>query len=273
MPPIKWFAAVVIAAAAVLASAASAGAQTIPTSPAATTTVVVPRGQPVQFALTVDTTHDPLIAEVSPSLENAIQMAIEQHPTIRGFRVQVNNVETDCFGDNTFSATAIVSNAQNTAVLGNICSSGMVSALPIYQAAGVVTISGSATGSFLPALGPTVFNRTAVVSDASGDPGDIWASQVATLPSALEWEQEFEAEFGTAPFLEPYPALYFDAASLLLSDLQRVSKIVNGNLVINRAALASAVRATTNFQGVSCTITLDPATGNRINNLAGCSQN
>jgi ABC-type branched-subunit amino acid transport system substrate-binding protein len=266
-------AAALIAATAVLVAAAPAGARTIPMAPTATTTVVVPRGQPVQFALTVDTTHDPLIAEVSPSLENAVQMAVGQHPTIRGFRVRVNNVETDCGGDNTLSATAIVSNTQNTAVLGNICSSGMVSALPIYQAAGVVTISGSATGSFLPALGPTVFNRTAVVSDAVGDPGDNWLSQVATLPSVSEWEQEFEAEFGTAPFLEPFPVLYFDAASLVLSDLQKVSKIVNGNLVINRAALASAVRNTTNFQGVSCTITLDPVTGNRVNDLAGCAQN
>jgi ABC-type branched-subunit amino acid transport system substrate-binding protein len=263
----------VIAATAVLVAAAPAGAQTVTTSPTATSTVVVLRGQPVQFAFTADTTHDPFIAELTPSLEDAIQMAIEQHPTIRGFRVQVNNVETDCGGDNTLSATAIVSNTQNTAVLGNICSAGMVSALPIYQAAGVVTISGSATASILPALGPTVFNRTAVVSDAAGDPGDIWASQVATLPTVLEWEQEFEAEFGISPLLEPYPALYFDAASLLLSDLQHVSKIVNGNLVINRAALASAVRNTTNFQGVSCTITLDPLTGNRVNDLAGCAQN
>jgi hypothetical protein len=266
-------AAALIAATAVLLAAAPAGAQTVATSPTATSTVVVPRGQPVQFAFTVDTTHDPLFAEVSASAEDAIQMAIEQHPTIRGFQVQMNNVETDCVGDNTLSATEIVSNTQNTAVLGNLCSSGMASALPIYQAAGVVTISGSATASSLPGLGPTVFNRTAVVSDAAGDPGDIWASQVATLPSVLEWEQEFEAEFGMTPFLEPYPVLYFDTASLLLNRLQQVSRIVNGELVINRAALASAVRNTTNFRGVSCTITLDPLTGNRINNLAGCAQN
>jgi hypothetical protein len=65
----------------------------------------MPRGQPVQIAFTADTTHVPLTAEVSTSAEDAIQMAIAQHPTIRGFRVRVNNVETDCFGDNTLSAT------------------------------------------------------------------------------------------------------------------------------------------------------------------------
>jgi ABC-type branched-subunit amino acid transport system substrate-binding protein len=273
MPLMKWFGAVAIAAAAILVPAAAAGARPVVTSPAATSIVVVPRGRPVQIAFTADTTHLPVIADVSASAEDAIRMAIEQHPTIRGFWVQLNHVETDCFGDNTASATAIVSNTQNTAVLGNICSVGMVSALPIYQAAGVVTISGSATASVLPSLGPTVFNRTAVVSDAAGDAGDIWASQVAALPSVLEWEQEFAAEFGMAPFLEPYPALYFDAASLLLNRLQQVSRVVNGNLVIDRAALARAVRNTTKFQGISCTITLDPLTGNRVDNLAGCAQN
>lgn len=267
------FAAALIAVGAVVVPAASAGAQTVATSPTATNTVVVPRGQPVQFAFTADTSEGPFFAEITASVEDAIQMAIEQHPTIRGFRVQMNDVEATCGGDNTLSATAIVNNTQNTAVLGHICSAGMVSALPIYEAAGVVTISGTASASYLPPLGPTVFNRTYVVSDAAGDAGDIWASQVAALPSVLEWGQEFEAEFGMAPFLEPFPVLYFDAASLLLSNLQKVSKIVNGNLVINRAALASAVRNTTKFQGVSCTITLDPLTGNRSNDLAGCAEN
>jgi ABC-type branched-subunit amino acid transport system substrate-binding protein len=270
----------ILAAASVVLTAALVGAQLAAARPAASSAaasaqVVVPRGQPVQFAFTADTTHVPLVAEFTASAEKAIQMAIEQHPMIRGFPVQVNDVETDCFGDTTLSATAIVSNTQNTAVLGNICSDGMVSALQIYEAAGVVTISGSASASFLPPLGPTVFNRTIVVSDAVGDAGDIWASQVATLPSVLEWEQEYEAEFGVAPFLEPLTALYFDAASLLLRDLQQVSMIVNGNLVIDRAALSSAVRNTTNFQGVTCTITLDPLTGNRVNDpeaLARCAE-
>ena len=106
--------------------------------------------------------------------------------------------------DNTASATAIVSNRQNTAVLGNLCTSGMTSALPIYEAAGLVAISGSASGSALPPLGPIVFNRTTVVSDGPGDAGDVWASQIASLPSVLEWDQQFEAEFGLAPVLSPW---------------------------------------------------------------------
>lgn len=259
-------------AAAVAALMGSSGA-----SGSAGNQVIVPRGQPVQFAFTADTTQLPIFAEFSTSAENAIQMAIERHPTIRGFPIQVNEVETLCMGgDNTASATAIVGNTQNTAVLGNLCSGGFESALPLCEAAGVVTISGSATRSSLPGtLGPTVFNRTAVVSDEEGDPGDLWALQVATLPSVLEWVQDYEAEFGVAPVLPALSALYFDAAALLVQRLQQVSRIVNGNLVIDRAALAQAVRATTKYQGVSCKITLDPNTGNRVNDqaaLARCAE-
>ena len=70
-----------------------------------------------------------------------------------------------------------------------------------------------------------------------------------------------------------FDSLYFDAATLLLDRLQQVSKIKDGNLVIDRKELAKAVRRTTDFPGVTCTITLDPKTGNRINDpasLAGC---
>lgn len=238
--------------------------------------VVVPRGQPVQLAFTVDTTQDQIFADFSESAGNAIQMAIEQHPTIRGFPIQVNSVETLCGGgDNTAPATAIVGNVQNTAVLGHFCSGGFESALPIYEAAGVVTISGSATRSSLPTLGPTVLNRT-TVSETEDDPEVAnWTAQVAALPSVLAWEQEYEAKFGEAPFLEPLAALYFDAASLLLKRLQQVSRIFHGNLVIDRAALAQAVRGTTKYQGVTCKITLDASTGNRSDDqaaLARCAE-
>jgi ABC-type branched-subunit amino acid transport system substrate-binding protein len=243
--------------------------------------VIVPRGEQVQVAFAAVNNEGEFLAAASESIENAIQMATERHPTIRGFPIGVHAVDTSCGGNNSVAATAIVDNEQNTAVLGHICSAGFANALPIYEEAGVVTISGSASASFLTPepqqtlLGPTVFNRTIVVSDAQGDAGDMWISQIAALPSVLEWQEEYEAEFGQAPVLPALSAMYFDAASLLLQRLQRVSKIANGNLVIDRAALAQAVRATTTFQGVTCKITLDPTSGNRINDqaaLARCAE-
>jgi ABC-type branched-subunit amino acid transport system substrate-binding protein len=234
--------------------------------------VVVPRGQPVQIAFVgssdfPDFTHD---------IRNGVEMAIAQHPLIRGFSIQLNESDPPCFSGpdpavaNIAVATAIVSDPRNTAVVGHLCSQAFAPALPIYEAAGIVTISGSASNSSLPALGPSVFNRTIVVSDAVGDPGDIWLSQISTLPSDLAFQQDYELEFGAPPLM--FTDLYFDAATLLLARLQQVSRIGDGRLVIDRAALAQAVRNTTKFQGVTCTVTLDPKTGNRVNDAMALSR-
>jgi ABC-type branched-subunit amino acid transport system substrate-binding protein len=226
--------------------------------------VVVQRGGAVQIVYTASTAELP---DFSPSIRNAIQLAIELHPTVRGFPIRLNTVETSCNGDNTASATAIVGNVQNVAVLGNLCSAGMVSALPIYEAAGLLTISGSATSDALPALGPNVFNRS-VVGDADG--GTAWLETVRTLPLDRFWRKLYELRFGSAP--TDFADLYFDAANLLFLRLHQVARVVGGRLVIDRAALARAVRATTGFPGVTCRITLDPATGNRLNEPAALAR-
>jgi len=153
--------------------------------------------------------------------------------------------------------------SQILGVIGHACSFGFATALPIYEAAGVVTISGSATADSLPPLGPTVFNRT-VVSD--GDGFADWYARVSTLPRDLAWQQAYAAEFGEPP--TPFADLYYDATLLLLRRLHEVGTLDHGSLVVDRNALATAVRHTVGFRGVSCTITLDPATGNRMNDSA-----
>ena len=255
--------------AAMLAALGAAGLAFIPaasessTGTSSATTVVVPHGQPVQIAF-VGSTDFPGLTQ---SFKNAIQMAIGQHPTIRGFPIHINESDPSCgdAGANVAAANAIVSNLQNAAVIGHACSSGFTPALPIYQDADLVTISGSATDASLPSLGPNVFNRTAVA-----DPNfDAWYAQVKELPSDLVFQQDYQNKFG-AP--QDFTDLYFDATSLLLGDLSKVSTIVKGNLVIDRAALANAVRNTSNYQGVTCTVTLDPSTGNRVNDPASLTQ-
>ena len=225
--------------------------------------VVVSRGQPVQIAFTADTIDLP---EYSGSIENAVRMAIEQHPRVRGFPVQLNVVETRCGQDpdvdaaDAAAAQTIVSNAQNAAVLGNLCSFGFRAALAVYQAAGVVAISGSATADWLPSPGLTVFDRT-VVSD--GDGFASWYPIVQALPSDLLWQSDYALEFGGAP--QPFADLYFDAAGLLLDRLGHVAhRDSAGDLVVDRSALAAAVRNTTDYDGVTGAIALDRATGNRL---------
>lgn len=230
-------------------------------SAAASSQVVVPRGQPVRVALAVPVSGP--LAGFGTSFGNAAHMAAEFHPNVRGFPVEVDPFDANCFGTDAAAASAIVADAQILGVIGHACSDGFSTALPIYQAAGVVTISGSATSDVLPPLGPTVFNRT-VVSDGQGFAD--WYSKVQALPSDIAWRQAYTAEFGQPP--APFADLYYDATVLLLRRLHEVGTLDQGSLAVDRAALAAAVRNTVGFRGVSCTITFDPTTGNRINDPA-----
>jgi ABC-type branched-subunit amino acid transport system substrate-binding protein len=194
-------------------------------------------------------------------------MAVDAHPSVRGFPIQINTVNAPTCGNPptaaaaaTAAATTITDNVQNVAVLGQICSFGFAQALAIYEQHGVVTITGSATNPSLPASGPSVFNRTTV--DDNGF--DQWYATISTLPSDLAWRQAYTLRFGSTP--SEFADLYYDAAGLLIRDLQRVSTInADHDLVIQRETLATAVRATTSYQGVSCTVSIDANTGNRVN--------
>src|SRR5262249_11685079 len=252
-----------------LAGLALAASLALPTA-ATAGTVVVSRGQPVEIAVALD-------PSVSPAVTNAVRMATQLIPAIRGFGVQLDSFYAPCGGDeavgpNAAVAQSVAANPQTVAVIGHECSyafsGGAVSgddgvcppaatpnALGIYEAAGVPTINGSATNPCLPADGPTVFNRT-----AAADPNfDAWYAGVQTLPSDRLWAAIYTLEFGAEP--TAYGDLYFDATTLLLARTYQVSRLSDGRLVIDRAALAQAIRHTTGFPGVTGLITLDPATG------------
>ncbi len=233
------------------------------------TPVVVPHGQPVQITLAGDLTGYGAPFELNA--EQAVRLAIVAHPSVHGFPIHLNVVNAPC-GDtaaDVAAATSIVANTQNVGVLGQFCSSGFDQALPIYQAAGVVVISGSATSDALPPFGPTVFDRTAV---SDGDGFDAWYAQVAALPRDLAWRGAFAALLGTSP--TDFADLYGDAAKMLIRSLEDTAWVDrSGNLVVDRAALARSVRHTKGLRGITCTVTIDPSTGNRVNDpkaLARC---
>jgi len=253
---------VVFSSGAALAASASDGTQ-----------VIVPRGQPVEVAFAADLTGS--ANGFTASLANAVQMAVEAHPAIRGFPIQINLVDPPC-GDATLdvaAARAIVADTQNVGVFGQFCSSGFDQALPAYQAGDLVTIMGSATDPSLPSFGPSVFNSVAVPDGCCPfvDQFDPWYAIIVTLPSDLDWRQAYSLQFGAPP--TAFADLYYDAASLLIRNLQDISSLEgSGNLVISRAALAQAVRETTKYQGVTCAITLDAATGYRANDAIALSR-
>jgi ABC-type branched-subunit amino acid transport system substrate-binding protein len=248
--------------------------------------VVVPRGGPVQIAVVLDTS-DSIGATYSAGIHNAIQMAVALQRSIRGFPIELNDgFDAPCLGDdasdqNAAAARAVVANTQNVAVLGHFCSSPFAgaalfsgpcpapsptSALATYEQHGLATINGSTTSPCLTATGPTTFNATTVP-----DPGsDIWYAQITSLPSDHLWQLLYRIEFGVAP--TPFADLYFDATRLLLTRLEQTSRVVGGALVIDRAALAQALRHTVGFPGVTCSITLDPTTGFRVDDPASLAR-
>ena len=233
---------------------------------AASGEVVVPHGSPVQIAVVLD--HSGILKTAGASARNAVQMAVEKHPRIKGFKVQLNDFDGPCGNPppNAAAATAVVENPQNVAVIGHMCSTGEQAALPIYEQAGVVTLSGSATSPLIPAFGPHVFNSVDVPDDAPGE-SDTWYATVQTLPSDIRWRMKYQQEFGSPP--DQFADLYFDAASVMLEQIAATSVVRHGNLVINRASLARAVRSLAEseeegFRGVTCWIVLDNR-GYRLN--------
>ena len=251
---------------------------------AASGQVVVPNGSPVQIAVVLD--HSGGLTAAGASARNAVQMAVERHPRIRGFKVLLNDFDGPCGGKvgdtrdipslNAAVATAVVENAQNVAVIGHMCSLGDRAALPTYETAGVVTLSGSATDPLNPTLGPHVFNSVDVPDDVPGE-SNTWYATVQTLPSDIRWRMQYQREFGSPP--DQFADLYFDAASLMLDQIAATADIRDGSLVIDRASLATAVRSVSDseeegFRGVTCRITLDNR-GYRVNDpksLAECAE-
>lgn len=248
-------------------------------------TVLVPKRQPVQIAVVIAT--DPELSDFAVGIRNAINMAVSGNPTIRGFPVQLNEFSGPCLGgdavaQNAIAANAVVANTQNAAVVGHLCSYASAntvfpyngcdpltntnepSALSIYETAGIVTINGSTTNPCLPLIGPTVFNATYVPDNFDSD---AWYAAVQTLPSHIAWSAAYTTAFGAPP--PAFADTYYDATKLLLRRLQQASKIKNGNLVIDRTALAAAVRNTTNFCGATGNLSLASG-GFRIDNPTSC---
>ena len=226
--------------------------------------IVLAPGQRLEIAVPVDQTTSG-VGPIGTAARNAVQLAIESHPRIKGFVVQQDDVAAiPCFDPtaNAAVATSIVANPDVAGVVGHLCSAGLAGALPVYESAGMVVLSGSATDPSLPGLGPSVFDRT-VVNDA--DDGSNWLTAVEQSPSVLAWQHRYQARFGIAP--TSFAELYYDAANLLLNRINQVATLNSShNLVIDRRMLSAAVRQTTDFPGVSGCISLD-AVGNRFNTL------
>ncbi len=218
-----------------------------PAHPQAGTVIIAP-GNPIQIAVAYSA-----IIPGTDDLHIAVQKAMADYGTIKGFSAQSNLHDTGC--DGTAAATEaaiIVTNTQNVGVIGPFCSGSTVGALPVFEGAGLVMISPSNTADGLYDFGPSVFNRV-IPADPIFNSWDVW---VSGLPAVKSWQADFETSAGHPPLV--FAKYAYEAAMLLLTRIDQVSSVdVGGNLVIDRLALASAVRNTHEELGITGKISLD----------------
>lgn len=105
--------------------------------------------------------------------------------------------------------------------------------------------------------------------DAAGEAANgSYASFVDTSSfadaDALEaFKARYETEFGVAPDeLGPFHAHAYDAASIIMNAIDSVATVdADGNLVINREELILAIRNTTDYAGLTGTLSCNPENG------------
>ena len=109
--------------------------------------VEIKRGQPIEIrALLSDT----VVPSVSPLLQTAIELAIEDFGPIHGYRVSVETLDEMCSGEGgRAAAEAVVADTQVVGVVGTLCSGAAVEASPILSAAGLSMISPANTSPVL----------------------------------------------------------------------------------------------------------------------------
>lgn len=218
--------------------------------------VIITPGNPVEIAVALDFNWTTL-----QDLYDAVEMAFADYGDIKGFALQQNHYDAGCDtpnGEN--AANAIVANTQNAGVIGPLCSSSTMGAAPIFESNGFVMISPSNTGSSVPSFGPNIFNRVVLEDPYFED----WEKTIESLPSVQSWQADFLAQYGRQPDL--FAKYTYDATILLLTRIKQVSKLNAGNLEIDRAKLATAVRDTFDFAGITGQIAL-AFNGNRVNTL------
>ncbi|MBI5929990.1 MAG: ABC transporter substrate-binding protein [Chloroflexi bacterium] len=105
--------------------------------------------------------------------------------------------------------------------------------------------------------------------DAAGEAANgsyasfVDTSSFANAEALDAFTTRYEAEFGVSPDeLGPYHAHAYDAASIIMNAIDAVATVdADGNLVINREELITAIRNTKDYAGLTGTLTCDPATG------------
>ncbi len=224
--------------------------------------VVVPPGGSIKLVMVADLSGP--AAGLGMVQKNAVLLALTEAEQVKGFPfAEPTIIDDQCKSDMAETAAReLVANPDIVGVIGHTCSQATMPALPVYQQAGVVVIGASCTNNALTEQGSSVFNRVAIRDDRNGE---TLNQRVVETESYQAFARRYQEKYGEPLADEQFLAAYaYDAAMVLIKAIEKIAVVdPDGNLIINRAALAQAARRTADYAGVTGPITLDEK-GDRV---------
>ena len=104
-------------------------------------------GEPIEIRVLLSNS---VVPSVSPLIQTAIEVAIEDFGPIHGHPVSIETLDEKCSGEGgRAAAEAVAADAQVVAVIGTLCSGAAVEASPILSAAGLSMVSPANTSPVL----------------------------------------------------------------------------------------------------------------------------
>ena len=176
-------------------------------------------------------------------------------------------------GDLLYEGSINVGDSDMTAILTEVAAAGPdVLFFPIFEpegnfiAAQVATMAGLEDLMLVSAGGLMVASFP--VNSGEGAIGMLLSGPAVAGPEYAEFLELWQEAFGNSP-PGSYHAHAFDATNILLDAIESVARITeDGEIFVGREALRSAIAATTDFNGItgtlSCSPTGDCATGEAI---------
>ncbi len=166
-------------------------AKTSAASPAAsaaaggiTGTITIPSGASIKIGVSASLTGD--TANLGIDIRDGAALAGSEVATVKVHNVEIDGQDDGCAtADTTVSvANRFVADKSVVAVVGPMCSNGAKSANPIYESAGLIHISASATAPELTEQGLKTFFRTAWRDDLQGKVQATYALQKLSAKKA-----------------------------------------------------------------------------------------
>jgi ABC-type branched-subunit amino acid transport system substrate-binding protein len=195
------------------------------------------------------------------AMENAVNLSVEDFGgSLDEYRIRLVQVDDQCDEGEAGRAAANLLDAHPDVigVVGPMCSSGVLGAIPVYEQVGLAVISGSANRAELAEMfGDRGLNSTIPLANQLAELG-LEESFINSTPPAVDFFERYQSQYGEVPEdAKNYLPYIYDAVQMLLKSVESsATRDPNGRLIIVRSKLLTAIR-TTQFEGVTGLVSLD----------------